>query len=81
MTKKSSYRAFKTKKSFIIQIDENENIVLIISFTTNNINDTLYRNQFYIPWLQNQYKSGAEMASFCIRAFLFGATGFLIFIL
>jgi len=53
------------------------NLVLIPSFTTSSIKDTVNRNQVFIPWLQQQYKAGAEMASFCTGAFLFGATGLL----
>jgi transcriptional regulator GlxA family with amidase domain len=52
-------------------------LVLIPSFTTESMKDTLIRNQMYIPWLKQQYKAGAEMASFCTGAFLFGATGLL----
>ena len=52
-------------------------IVLIPSFTTSSIKETISKNQMYIPWIQNQYRSGAEIASFCTGAFLFGATGLL----
>ncbi|HEY3389347.1 MAG TPA: helix-turn-helix domain-containing protein [Prolixibacteraceae bacterium] len=52
-------------------------IVLIPSFTTANIKDTIAKNQRYIPWIQQQYGAGAEIASFCTGAFLFGATGLL----
>ena len=52
-------------------------IVLIPSFTTDNMEDTLSKNQMYIPWLQRQYAGGSEIASFCTGAFLFGASGLL----
>lgn len=52
-------------------------IVLIPSFTTDNMADTLSRNQLFIPWLRRQYANGAEIASFCTGAFLFGASGLL----
>ncbi len=52
-------------------------IVLIPSFTTDDIKHTLSKNQKYIPWLQQQFTAGAEIASFCTGAFLFGATGLL----
>lgn len=51
-------------------------IVLIPSFSTENMTDTLSKNQMYIPWLRNPYTNGSEIASFCIGAFLFGALGF-----
>jgi transcriptional regulator GlxA family with amidase domain len=52
-------------------------LILIPSFTSYNIKDTLTKNRIFIPWLQQQYKQGAEIASFCTGAFLFGATGLL----
>lgn len=52
-------------------------IVLIPSFTTNNMTDTLLMNQLFIPWLKRQYTGGSEIASFCTGAFLFGASGLL----
>ena len=52
-------------------------IVLIPSFTTSNLKETISKNHIYIPWIQEQYQSGAEIASFCTGAFLFGATGLL----
>jgi transcriptional regulator GlxA family with amidase domain len=52
-------------------------IVLIPSFTTSNLKETISKNHIYIPWIQEQYKAGAEIASFCTGAFLFGATGLL----
>jgi transcriptional regulator GlxA family with amidase domain len=55
----------------------NADIVLIPSFTTDNMADTLLKNKMYIPWLQRQYLEGSEMASFCTGAFLFGASGLL----
>ncbi|HEX2934398.1 MAG TPA: hypothetical protein VHO72_03515 [Bacteroidales bacterium] len=44
-------------------------LVLIPAFSTDSMSDTLSKNQLYIPWLQNQYKEGAEIASFCTGAF------------
>jgi transcriptional regulator GlxA family with amidase domain len=52
-------------------------IVLIPSFSTDNMTETLQKNQTYIPWLQQQYVEGSEIASFCTGAFLFGASGLL----
>lgn len=57
--------------------DIRSDIVLIPSFSTVNMKDTISKNQMYIPWLQQQFKAGAEIASFCTGAFLFGATGLL----
>ncbi len=52
-------------------------LILIPAFTTVNMAATIEKNQLYIPWLQQQYKNGAEIASFCTGAFLFAATGLL----
>ena len=52
-------------------------IVLIPSFTTSNLKETLSKNQIYIPWIQEQFRAGAEIASFCTGAFLFASTGLL----
>lgn len=39
--------------------------------------DVLERNKAYIPWIIDQYKTGAEVASFCIGAYFLAATGLL----
>lgn len=35
------------------------------------------QNQKFIPWLKQQYKSGAEIASLCVAAFFLASTGLL----
>jgi len=60
-----------------VQSDLQTDIVLIPSFTTTNMSDTLLKNQKFIPWIRTQYLKGAEIASFCTGAFLFGASGLL----
>ncbi len=62
---------------FSIHSDFSADIVLIPSFTTNNMAETLLKNQKFISWLRRQYIEGAEIASFCTGAFLFGASGLL----
>ncbi len=52
-------------------------IVLIPSFATTDMQATLAKNRPFIPWLQQQYRSGAELASFCTGAFLLAASGLL----
>lgn len=39
--------------------------------------ESLRQNELYIPWIVEQYKNGAEVASLCIGAFLLAATGLL----
>jgi transcriptional regulator GlxA family with amidase domain len=59
--------------------DEKEvlDMILIPAFTTNDMPATIGKNLEFIPWLQQQYRGGAEIASFCSGAFLFGASGLL----
>ncbi|WP_333600545.1 GlxA family transcriptional regulator [Flavobacterium sp.] len=52
-------------------------MILIPAFTTTDMQLTIVKNSPFIPWLQQQYRSGAEVASFCSGAFLFGASGLL----
>ncbi|MDB5209279.1 MAG: AraC family transcriptional regulator, partial [Sediminibacterium sp.] len=49
-------------------------MILIPSFSTPNMLQTIQKNMPFIPWLIKQYQAGAEIASFCTGAFLLGAT-------
>ncbi len=60
-----------------VKSDYMADIVLIPSFTTNNMAETLGKNREYINWVKQQYSEGAEIASFCTGAFLFASTGLL----
>jgi transcriptional regulator GlxA family with amidase domain len=52
-------------------------LILIPAFTTDNMSEMIAKNKNFIPWLQKQHQSGAELASFCTGAFLFAASGLL----
>jgi len=39
--------------------------------------EAIERNKVFIPWIIEQYKGGAELASFCIGSFFLAATGLL----
>lgn len=52
-------------------------LVLIPAFTGNNLKLSVEKNRDIIPWLQKQYRNGAEIASFCTGAFLFAESGLL----
>ncbi|SDS89540.1 Transcriptional regulator GlxA family, contains an amidase domain and an AraC-type DNA-binding HTH domain [Mucilaginibacter mallensis] len=54
-----------------------KDLVLIPAFNTDNIQQAIYENHEFLPWIINQYKTGAEIATFCTGAFLLGATGLL----
>lgn len=52
-------------------------LVLVPSFTTEDLAETVRQNRSFIPWITTQYGQGAELASFCTGAFLLAATGLL----
>jgi transcriptional regulator GlxA family with amidase domain len=49
--------------------------LIIIPAMHGNLQEALERNATFIPWIIEQYKNGAEVASFCIAAFLLAKTG------
>ena len=51
--------------------------LIIIPAMQGNLNDALQSNKEFIPWIVEQYKKGAEVASLCVGAFLLAATGLL----
>ncbi|MEO5911881.1 MAG: helix-turn-helix domain-containing protein [Pelobium sp.] len=51
--------------------------LVIIPAISNNIATALNLNRELIPWLNEQYNGGAELASLCIGAFLLASTGLL----
>ncbi|WP_293307884.1 GlxA family transcriptional regulator [Pedobacter sp. UBA5917] len=52
-------------------------LILVPSFATNDIKECISVNKSYIPWLNKQHRSGAEIATFCTGAFLLAASGLL----
>jgi transcriptional regulator GlxA family with amidase domain len=51
--------------------------LIIVPAMEGNLKEALVQNQEFIPWIIEQYKSGAEVASLCVGAFLLAATGLL----
>ena len=51
--------------------------LIIIPALSGNMSQALKINKEYLPWLVDQYKKGAEIASLCIGAFLLASTGLL----
>lgn len=49
--------------------------LVIIPALSGDMRAAVAINQAFIPWIQQQYSSGAEVASLCLGAFLLGATG------
>jgi transcriptional regulator GlxA family with amidase domain len=49
--------------------------LIIIPAIDGDMQMVLEQNKEFIPWIVNQYRNGAEVASLCVGAFLLGATG------
>ena len=52
-------------------------LVLIPSFSTEDVAATLRSNSAFVPWLLTMYHNNAAIATFCTGAFLLAATGLL----
>jgi transcriptional regulator GlxA family with amidase domain len=51
--------------------------LIFVPALSGDMKHALQQNAEFIPWIVNQYKKGAEVASLCIGAFMFAATGLL----
>lgn len=51
--------------------------LIIIPAIHDDIEKALEQNKEFIPWIIDQYKKGAEVASFCVAAFFLAETGLL----
>lgn len=51
--------------------------LIIIPALFGDHTETLTQNAAFLPWITDQYKKGAELASFCVGAFFLAATGLL----
>ena len=51
--------------------------LIIIPALDGDMLETLENNKEFMPWIINQYKAGAEVASLCVGAFLLASTGLL----
>ena len=51
--------------------------LIFIPAISGDLKQALALNKAYIPWMKEQYKKGAELASLCIGAFLLADTGLL----
>ncbi|MBO9728759.1 MAG: helix-turn-helix domain-containing protein [Chitinophaga sp.] len=69
--------AFPNYESLDIAATPGFNLVLIPSFTSDDLQQSVCENKVCLPWLKEQYKNGAALASFCTGAFLLGASGLL----
>jgi transcriptional regulator GlxA family with amidase domain len=51
--------------------------LIFIPALSGDLKIAVERNKDFLPWIVNQYQTGAEVASLCIGAFLLAATGLL----
>ena len=51
--------------------------LIIIPALTGDMKTEINKNKALIPWICDQYKKGAEVASICVGAFLLASTGLL----
>lgn len=49
--------------------------LIIIPALDGDLNEAIEKNRDFIPWIIQQYNSGAEVASLCLGAFLLASTG------
>lgn len=55
--------------------DVKQTDIIIIPAISGNIHAALKANKNFIPWIVDQYRNGAEVASLCIGAFVLASTG------
>jgi len=49
--------------------------LIIIPATNGDMKQVIQQNAAFVPWMIQQYKEGAELASLCVGAFLLASTG------
>ncbi len=49
--------------------------LIIIPAISGNIESAIKMNKDFLPWIVQQYKSGSEVASLCLGAFILASTG------
>ncbi|SHF13499.1 GlxA family transcriptional regulator [Pedobacter caeni] len=55
----------------------NKTDLIVIPSLNHNYHEAVKGNKLLIGWIENQYKTGAEVASICTGAFLLASTGLL----
>jgi transcriptional regulator GlxA family with amidase domain len=64
-------------KPDVLLKDVEKTDLIIVPAIQGNLKEGLELNRAFLPWIVKQYKSGAEVASLCVGAFLLAATGLL----
>lgn len=66
-----------TVHSDVLLPDVSRTDLVIIPAVDGDIRQALETNQAFVPWIAQQYKNGAEVASLCLGAFILASTGLL----
>lgn len=66
-----------TANADVLISDIKKTDLIIIPALDGDILEALDNNKDFIPWIVQQYKGGAEVASLCLGAFLLASTGLL----
>jgi transcriptional regulator GlxA family with amidase domain len=66
-----------TANSDVLLGDIEKTDLIIIPAIDGELNAAIESNREFIPWIIQQYKGGAEVASLCLGAFLLASTGLL----
>jgi transcriptional regulator GlxA family with amidase domain len=67
---------FTIRPDLLLKDVHKTDLIMIPAFD-GDLNEALKRNQDFIPWITDQYKHGAEVASLCTGAFLLASTNLL----
>lgn len=67
---------FSVHTDVLLQDLQKTDLIIIPAFS-GDLKATLQKNNAFIPWIVDQYRKGAEVASLCIGAFLLASTGLL----
>lgn len=67
---------FTANSDYLLE-DAPKTDLIVIPAIDGNIYDAIEDNKAFLPWIIEQYKGGAELASLCLGAFLLASTGLL----
>ena len=73
---RQSHGLFSVTPDLLIQETDRADLIIIPAIH-DHFDKALRNNQEFIPWIVDQYKKGAELASFCVGAFFLASTGLL----
>ncbi|MFA7273931.1 MAG: helix-turn-helix domain-containing protein [Crocinitomicaceae bacterium] len=62
-------------EKLIAEVEQTD--LIFIPALSGDMKEALKKNQAFLPWIVNQHRNGAEIASLCIGAFLLAETGLL----